>query len=61
MHWHQDDTNNRSTQIDRFLGLYYPRTITPNMGPTIVVPGTQFRNARPTAWRPIPTFGVNCC
>ena len=45
MHWHQDSTNNRSTQIDRFLGLYYPRTITPDMGPTIIVPGTQFRNA----------------
>ena len=45
MHWHQDGTNNRNTQIDRFLGLYYPRTITPDMGPTVIVPGTQFRNA----------------
>ncbi|MBV7329801.1 phytanoyl-CoA dioxygenase family protein [Chloroflexi bacterium TSY] len=45
MQWHQDGRNNRSTQIDRFLGLYYPRTITPDMGPTVIVPATQFRNA----------------
>ena len=45
MHWHQDSVNNRNTQIDRFLGLYYPRAITPAMGPTIIVPGTQYRNA----------------
>lgn len=45
MHWHQDGTNNRNTQINRLLGLYYPRTITPDMGPTVIVPGTQYRNA----------------
>ncbi|MEM7028319.1 MAG: phytanoyl-CoA dioxygenase family protein [Chloroflexota bacterium] len=45
MQWHQDSVNNRTTDIDRFLGLYYPRTITPDMGPTVIVPGTQFRNA----------------
>ena len=45
MQWHQDSTNNRDTGINRFLGLYYPRNITPDMGPTIIVPGTQFRNA----------------
>ncbi|MDP6037879.1 MAG: phytanoyl-CoA dioxygenase family protein [Candidatus Latescibacteria bacterium] len=45
MNWHQDSTNNRDTLINRFLGLYYPRDITPNMGPTVIVPGTQFRNA----------------
>jgi hypothetical protein len=45
MNWHQDSTNNRDTSINRFLGLYYPHDITPDMGPTIVVPGTQFRNA----------------
>ena len=27
------------------LGLYYPTDVTPDMGPTIIVPGTQFRNA----------------
>jgi hypothetical protein len=45
MHWHQDSTNNRDIRLDRFLGLYYPRDVTPDMGPTIIVPGTQFRNA----------------
>ena len=45
MQWHQDGTNNRENRMDRFLGLYYPREVAADMGPTIVVPGTQFRNA----------------
>lgn len=45
MNWHQDSTNNRDIGINRFLGLYYPQDITSDMGPTIIVPGTQFRNA----------------
>lgn len=45
MQWHQDGTNNRATQLDRLLGLYYPHTISADMGPTVIVPGTQFRNA----------------
>ena len=45
MQWHQDSTNSRDTHINRFLGLYYPRDVTPEMGPTVIVPGTQFRNA----------------
>ena len=45
MQWHQDGTNNRDTTIDRLLGLYYPHAITAEMGPTVIVPGTQFRNA----------------
>ena len=45
MNWHQDGLNNRDILLNRFLGLYYPTEITPNMGPTIIVPGTQFRNA----------------
>ena len=45
MQWHQDSTNNRNTRIDRLLGLYYPRTINAQMGPTVIVPGTQYRNA----------------
>ena len=45
MNWHQDSTNNRDIHINRFLGLYYPTDITPDMGPTVIVPGTQFRNA----------------
>ena len=45
MNWHQDGINNRDTIITRFLALYYPREVTADMGPTIIVPGTQFRNA----------------
>ena len=45
MKWHQDGMNNRNTFINRFLALYYPTDITADMGPTIIVPGTQFRNA----------------
>lgn len=45
MNWHQDGLNNRDILLNRFLGLYYPTDVTPNMGPTIIVPGTQFRNA----------------
>ncbi len=45
MAWHQDGTNNRDKGIDKLLGLYYPTNITAEMGPTIIVPGTQFRNA----------------
>jgi hypothetical protein len=45
MQWHQDSINQRDTRIDRFLALYYPRTVTADMGPTVIVPGTQYRNA----------------
>ena len=45
MNWHQDGLNNRDVLLNRFLGLYYPTDVTPDMGPTIIVPGTQFRNA----------------
>lgn len=45
MPWHQDGKNVRSHDLDRFLGLYYPADVTADMGPTIVVPGTHFRNA----------------
>lgn len=45
MHWHQDSANDRNTQINRLLALYYPHTIRAEMGPTVIVPGTQFRNA----------------
>lgn len=45
MQWHQDSTNNRDIRLNRLLGLYYPREVTASMGPTVVVPGTQFRNA----------------
>jgi len=45
MQWHQDGTNNRDVRPNRMLGLYYPREVTAEMGPTVIVPGTQFRNA----------------
>ena len=45
MQWHQKSTNNRDISLNRFLGLYYPRDVTPDMGPTVILPGTQFRNA----------------
>ena len=45
MHWHQDGVNNRDPQIAVLLGMYYPRDVTAEMGPTIILPGTQFRNA----------------
>ncbi len=45
MNWHQDGLNNRDLFINHFLGLYYPRAVTADMGPTLIVPGTQFRNA----------------
>ena len=45
MHWHQDSRNNRDIGINRMLGLYYPRDVTAEMGPTVIVPGTHFRNA----------------
>jgi len=45
MQWHQDSTNNRDISLNRFLGLYYPTDVTADMGPTVILPGTQFRNA----------------
>jgi hypothetical protein len=43
--WHQDDVNHRHHQIRRVLGMYYPQDVTPEMGPTLILPGTQYRNA----------------
>jgi hypothetical protein len=45
MHWHQDGLNNRDHSISRCLALYYPEDVTADMGPTVIVPGTHFRNA----------------
>jgi len=45
MHWHQDGKNRREVGLDKFLGLYYPADVTADMGPTIIVPATQYRNA----------------
>ena len=45
MHWHQDGKNRRGARLDRFLGLYYPTDVSADMGPTMIVPATQYRNA----------------
>jgi hypothetical protein len=44
MGWHQDDVNIRHHQTRRLMFLYYPQDVTPDMGPTFIVPGTHFRN-----------------
>lgn len=43
-HWHQDSLNVRHHRIMRCLGMYYPQDVTEDMGPTVVLPGTQYHN-----------------
>src|ERR1044071_6361411 len=43
--WHQDGVNMRHHQVRRLLAMYYPHDVTPDLGPTVVMPGTHFRNA----------------
>ncbi len=43
-HWHQDSVNSRHHQIRTVLGLYYPQDVTEDMGPTVILPGTQYHN-----------------
>jgi hypothetical protein len=43
--WHQDGTNVRHHQIRTVLAMYYPHDVPPEMGPTVILPGTHFRNA----------------
>jgi hypothetical protein len=43
--WHQDGVNLRHHQIRVVLGFYYPQDVTPELGPTVILPGTHFRNA----------------
>jgi hypothetical protein len=43
--WHQDGTNQRHHQLRTVLAMYYPQDVTPDMGPTVLLPGTHFRNA----------------
>jgi len=42
--WHQDDINIRHHQVRRLTVMYYPQDVTPDMGPTFVVPSTHFLN-----------------
>lgn len=46
MAWHQDGANNRDLRLNRLLGLYYPADVTPEMGPTVIVPATGGQPAR---------------
>lgn len=43
--WHQDGTNQRHHRVRTVLGMYYPQDVALDMGPTVVMPGTHFRNA----------------
>jgi len=43
--WHQDGTNVRHHQIWCVLAMYYPHDVPTEQGPTVVMPGTHFRNA----------------
>ena len=43
--WHQDGTNVRHHQIRTVLAMYYPQDVTADNGPTVVLPGSHFRNA----------------
>ncbi len=47
-HWHQDSVNVRHHRIERVLGMYYPQDVVEEMGPTIVLPGTQYHNTPST-------------
>lgn len=43
--WHQDGVNQRHHQIQTVLAMYYPQDVNSDLGPTVIVPGTHFRNA----------------
>ncbi|MCU7725975.1 phytanoyl-CoA dioxygenase family protein [Actinoplanes sp. KI2] len=44
-YWHQDSRNRRHHQLWRLFAMYYPQTVTAEMGPTVIVPGSYLRNA----------------
>jgi len=43
--WHQDSTNERHHRLKVVLALYYPHDVPLEMGPTVILPGSHFRNA----------------
>ncbi|MCX6047792.1 MAG: phytanoyl-CoA dioxygenase family protein, partial [Chloroflexi bacterium] len=47
-HWHQDSTNVRHHHIEQLLGMYYPQDVVEAMGPTMILPGTQYHNTPST-------------
>src|SRR6476620_6180720 len=42
-YWHVDDVNLRHHLPRRIQVFYYPHDVSPNMGATLLVPGTHFR------------------
>ncbi len=55
-HWHQDGVNRRHHRIQVVLAMYYPQDVTEDMGPTIVLPGTQYHNTPTTLMRSYMNF-----
>lgn len=47
-HWHQDGVNQRHHQIQTVLAMYYPQAVSEEMGPTVILPGTQYHNTPST-------------
>ena len=43
--WHQDGTNKRHHRVQTVLAMYYPQDVSAELGPTVIMPGTHFRNA----------------
>ena len=43
--WHTDSAERGATDLRWVLAMYYPHTVTPDMGPTVILPGSQFRSA----------------
>lgn len=54
--WHQDDVNVRHHRIWRVLAMYYPQDVTEEMGPTVILPGTQYHNTPTTRMRSYVNF-----
>lgn len=42
--WHQDSRNSRHHRMPVVLGFYYPQAVTPENGPTVILPGSHLRN-----------------
>ena len=43
--WHTDSQDRGATDMKWVLAMYYPHTVTPDMGPTVILPGSHFRAA----------------
>jgi hypothetical protein len=43
--WHTDSRDRGATDLQWVLAMYYPHTVTADMGPTVILPGSQFRSA----------------